>query len=285
MAKLGWIGLGRIGLPMASRLLSAGHEILVYDLDATKIVSMVVNGAVGAACPAEVAAGATTIFTCVIDGKALEDVLFGACGITARASPGTLLIDHTSVHPDECRALAERAQSECGLRMVDAPISGGPARAAEGSLIAWLGGDASDVERTKQLIASYVAKATYMGPSGQGQLSKSCNQFIVASTVALWSQMLRYAAIRGLDPALLIETLEGGAADSPISRVFARPLVDKNVLNGSVRNLTKDLRIIVGDQGGRWPLAEGALDEFETHISPPSKRPLGSAQSGEATAA
>lgn len=274
MTTLGWIGLGRIGLPMASRLLSSGHELLVHDLDPAKVGEMVLKGAAAAVSPNDMAARAATIFTCVIDGRSLEDVLFGPDGLTSAASVDTLLVDHTSIDPDECRALAARARSVCGLRMIDAPISGGPAVAVEGKLVGWLGGDVEDVERVKPLIAHYVAKATHMGAIGQGQLSKSCSQFIVASTIALWSQMLRYAESCGLDPSLLIEALQGGAADSPISRVFGRQIVDGNVPAASIRNQTKDLRIILGCQGegDGWPFAEAALQEFLRHIAPQEDR-------------
>ena len=229
---------------------------------------MVSKGAVAAVSPNGIAARAATIFTCVIDGRSLEDVLFGPDGLTSAASADTLLVDHTSIDPNECRALAARARSVCGLRMIDAPISGGSAAAVEGKLVGWLGGDAEDVERVKPLIAHYIAKATHMGAIGQGQLSKSCNQFIVASTIALWSQMLRYAESCGLDPSLLIEALEGGAADSPISRAFGRQIVDGNVPTASIRNQTKDLRIILDHrgEGGGWPLVEAALQEFLLYI-------------------
>lgn len=269
MAMLGWIGLGRIGLPMATRLLLSGHELLVHDLDAFKVDQMVSKGASAAAFPDEVAVRATTIFTCVVDGSALHEVLFGPRGLVATASADTLLVDHTSIAPEECRALARRARSACGLRMVDAPVSGGPAVAGEGRLIAWLGGEAEDVQRMQPLIASYVATATHMGAIGQGQLSKSCNQFIVASTIALWSQMMRYAESCGLDPSLLIQTLEGGAADSSISRIFAPQIIDGSVPRESIRNQTKDLRIILSHQADGvecWTLAEAALREFD-HIA------------------
>lgn len=280
MATLGWIGLGRIGLPMASRLLSSGHELLVHDLDAVKVRRMVSQGASAAAFPDEVAVRAATIFTCVADGAALDDVLFGPRGLVTTASADTLLVDHTSINPEDCRALARRARSACGLRMVDAPVSGGPAVAAEGKLIAWLGGDAEDIQRMKPLIESYVTTANQMGGIGQGQLSKSCNQFIVASTIALWSQMLRYAESCGLDPSMLIKTFEGGAADSSISRIFAPQLIDRNVAQESIRNQTKDLKIILNHQrdgGERWTLAEAALREFDLHIAKQADRLVSSA--------
>lgn len=269
MARLGWIGLGRIGLPMASRLLSGGHELRVYDLEPAKVREMVSRGAEAAASPSEMGVWAETVFTCVVDGRAVEDVLFGSQGLTTTATAETLVVDHTSIDPLDCRALAARAQAECGLRVVDAPVSGGPTAAGDGKLIAWLGGDAEDVNRVRPLIACYVTKATHMGAIGHGQVGKSCNQFIVASTVALWSQMLRYAESRGVNPSTLIQTLEGGAAESPISRVFARQIVDDTIPPESIRNMTKDMRIILhlrGETGQSWPLAETALAEFETYL-------------------
>jgi 3-hydroxyisobutyrate dehydrogenase len=253
---------------MASRLLASGHDLLVHDLDPAKTAEMVSQGA-AAASPRDMAAHAATIFTCVFDGHSLEQLLFGPGGLTSAASAETLLVDHTSTDPDECRTLADRARSVCGLRMVDAPISGGPAAAVEGKLVAWLGGDAEDVERITPLIANYAMKAIHVGTIGQGQLSKSCNQFIVASTIALWSQMLRYAESCGLDPSRLIGALEGGAADSAIGRLFSRQIVEGKVPHASIRNQMKDLRIILGHEGGAdgWPLAQAALQEFELHIA------------------
>ncbi len=270
MAQLGWVGPGRIGLPMAARLVAAGHDVTVWDSVPERIETARKIGATAATRLADVGAAASVIFLCLSDGAAVEDVVFGPQGLATVAKAGSVIVDHTTIHPDHCRKLAEKALGIYNLGWVDAPISGGPPAASAGKLVTWLGGRADDVKMIQSFISSYCAKINYMGPSGCGLLVKACNQMVVCSTVAAWSEMLRFAARVGLNPRELLHALEGGAADTPVRKGFASQLVDGSFPRISLANMTKDLSIIgqlAHERNLPVPIAKAALLEFEKFIS------------------
>jgi len=269
MAKLGWIGLGRIGTPMALRLLAAGHDLTAFDIAPESLSPVVAKGARAARSPADASDGAEAVLLCVSDTAAVERAVFGPDGAATRARPGALLIDHSTTHPVQTREMARRAR-DLGLCWIDAPISGGPPAAATGTLTAWLGGDAAEAARARTLVECYGRKISYMGPSGSGQVAKSCNQAIVANTIAVWAEMLRYAVRNGLDPLELIDTLEGSSADSNIRRTFAPDMTKGEFPPLSTRNMTKDLGIIADlaqASGTPMPISTLSLEAFRTGIA------------------
>jgi 3-hydroxyisobutyrate dehydrogenase-like beta-hydroxyacid dehydrogenase len=271
MARIAWIGLGRIGLPMARRLASVGHEMVVWDLSPDAMGEAATFGALQAQSAMQAVEQVEAIFLCVPDAGAVETLLFEAQGVAAFTPREAIIIDHTSMSPDAAARLAIKAREEFGLRWVDAPISGGPAAAAEGGLVAWLGGEPADVEAAGKLIGSYVARCVHMGAVGAGQTAKSCNQLIVTSTIACWSQMLRYARALGLEPEVLIASMEGGAADSPVARFFARDLAAGNFPQRSLFNFTKDLSVVARQAkalGLELTMVAAALEEFDDVIGP-----------------
>jgi 3-hydroxyisobutyrate dehydrogenase-like beta-hydroxyacid dehydrogenase len=259
--------MGRIGAPMALRLVSAGHQLTVWDIDPEKLAPAVQRGAKAASCGVDTAVGTEAVFLCVSDTGAVEQAVFGPDGVAAKTG---LVIDHSTIHPERCHAMAERLRADHGAGWVDAPISGGPGAADAGILTAWLGGEKADAERARQWIECYARKISYMGPSGQGQVAKSCNQTIVASTVALWAEMLAYAIDCGLDPLELVDTLEGSAADSGTRRAFATGLAEGKFPELSSRNMTKDLQIVADlarSHGAEMPIASLALSRFKEGIT------------------
>lgn len=166
--------------------------------------------------------------------------------------------------------MAERLRSEHGTGWVDAPISGGPGAASNGILTVWLGGEKADTERARPWIECYGRKISYMGPSGGGQIAKSCNQAIVASTVAIWAETLTYAVECGLDPRELVDTLEGSGADSGTRRTFAAGLAEGRFPDLSSRNMIKDLTIVADlaqATGAQMPIARLALTRFQAGIT------------------
>lgn len=265
--RLGWIGLGRIGALMAGRLIEREYSLSVFDIsgDAVRVVTEL------GANPAESAAdlgGVNICFLCLPGADAIEDAVFGPSGFATAHSDNAIVVDHSTIDPDACRQFAERA-AQTGIRWIDMPVSGGIEGAQMGKLIAWAGGIEADIDRVAPIVASYVAHLARMGQVGQGQLAKSCNQMIVGTTIAIWSEMLRYAAAQGLDKAKLIETLENGAAESPISRRFAGPLLRNEMPEKSIRNMIKDLKVALNQSAslGLSPkLTRAALEEFESHI-------------------
>jgi 3-hydroxyisobutyrate dehydrogenase len=245
MATLGWIGLGEIGTPMALRLLGAGHRVVVWGRTAARLQSALERGATAAGSPAELAAQCEAVLLCVTDGDAVEDVVFGARGVAEGARRGSLIVDHSTIHPETTR-LASRRLRSAGVGWVDAPVSGGAAGAEAGTLSVFLGGDDDDVERAKAWIAAYAGRVTHLGPVGSGQIAKSCNQAVVAASVALWAEVIAYARRCGLDPHLMIDALEGGWADSAIRRVHAHDIADTRFRRTPGMIILKDLDI-VGD--------------------------------------
>ena len=227
---------------MARRLLDANGALAVWNRSPERLRGLLEAGAVAAGSPAQAAADAEAVFLCVTDGDAVERVLFGPDGIADGATRGTTVVDHSTIHPAQARDFAQRL-AQRGIGFVDAPVSGGTGGAAAGTLATFLGGDAADVERVRPLLEAYTAKITHMGPSGSGQLTKSCNQAVVTTTVAIWAEVIAYARANGLDPALVVEAVEGGWADSPIRSTFG-PRLASGALHGSGSLFLKDLGIV-----------------------------------------
>jgi 3-hydroxyisobutyrate dehydrogenase len=266
---LAWIGLGRIGAPMAERLVAAGYRLSVFDVVPQAMDPLVAIGARAAASPGDAAAGAQAVCFCVSDGEAVESAAYGADGVAAQASKGALLIDHSTTHPELTRAMSRRAE-ELGFCWVDAPVSGGTAAAKNGTLAAWLGGRREHAESAQKFIATYAGRINYMGPSGSGQTAKSCNQVIVANTIAIWAEMLAYAVSNGLDPEALIDTLDGSGADSGVRRTFAKGIANGIFPELSTRNMIKDLGIITdlaNQSNVPMPISSIALGHFKRGIT------------------
>jgi 3-hydroxyisobutyrate dehydrogenase-like beta-hydroxyacid dehydrogenase len=245
MATLGWIGLGEIGLPMAVKLMVAGHRVIVWGRRPDAVRDAVAAGAVSAASPAELAAQCEAVFLCVTDGDAVEEVVFGERGVASGLRAGSLVIDHSTIHPETTVRCAVRVR-ELSAAWVDAPVSGGAVGAAAGALAIFLGGEEPDVARVRPWIAAYANNVTHMGAAGSGQIAKSCNQALVASTVALWAEVIAYARRCGIDPDLLVDALQGGWADSEIRRVHAHDMVAGRFRRAPGLIILKDLEI-VGD--------------------------------------
>jgi 3-hydroxyisobutyrate dehydrogenase len=261
--------LGRIGLPMASRLVQGDHGLVVWDISPDAVRAAVRLGAEAAVGAADVARRADVCFLCLPGESAIEAVVFGPGGIVEAASHDLIVVDHSTIDPDRCREFAGRAIQRSGIAWVDMPVSGGVDAAAAGNLIAWAGGAVEDVAAVVPIASKYIARISRMGAVGQGQLAKSCNQMIVGATIALWSEMLRYAAEVGLDPAEMVETLEGGAADSPVSRRFAAALAKGEMPEKSIRNMRKDLAVVINQSAGTAfspKMTVAALEEFEKFI-------------------
>jgi 3-hydroxyisobutyrate dehydrogenase-like beta-hydroxyacid dehydrogenase len=245
VATLGWIGLGDIGAPMASRLAAAGHELLVWARNPARCEPLVAAGASVVASPRELGARCEAVFTCVTDGAAVEAVVLGDDGVAAGATRASLIVDHSTIHPDDARRIALRL-AERGIAAVDAPVSGGHGGAVAGTLACFLGGDAAAAERARTFATAYAQNITYFGPAGCGQIAKSCNQAVVISTIALWAEMLAYARRNGLDATLLVDALAGGWADSAIRSAHGPALATGEYTPLAGNLLLKDLEI-VGD--------------------------------------
>jgi 3-hydroxyisobutyrate dehydrogenase len=212
--RLGYLGLGMMGFPMARRLLNAGHDVTVWNRSSGKAAALVEAGAKAASHPRDVAATASIIFMCLTDAAAVEAVLFGANGVATVSGQGKLVVDFSSIHPEAARAIAARLKAANGIGWIDAPVSGGTMGAEEGTLAVMAGGDATDIERVRPYVLTMARRLTHMGPTGAGQTTKLCNQVIVGCAMAVLAEATRLAVNAGIDAKRLPEALAGGFADS-----------------------------------------------------------------------
>jgi 3-hydroxyisobutyrate dehydrogenase len=241
--KLGYLGLGMMGFPMARRLLEAGHEVAVWNRSAGKAATLVEAGAKPAAGPREVATTASIIFMCVTDAAAVEEVVFGPGGLAAAAGADKLVVDFSSIHPDAARDMATRLKATNGMGWIDAPVSGGAKGAEEGTLAVMAGGEASDIERVRPYVLAMARRLTHMGPTGAGQTAKLCNQVIVGCAMAVLAEATRLAINAGIDAGRLPEALAGGFADSIPLQLFVPRMVQgiHSPPLGHIATMLKDL--------------------------------------------
>ena len=265
--KLGYLGLGLMGLPMSLRLLKAGHDVSVWNRSASKAAPLVQAGARPAANPREVANAASIIFMCVTDAHAVEDVVFGHEGLAAAPGEGKLVVDFSSIHPDAARDVAARLKAANGMGWIDAPVSGGTKGAAEGTLAVMAGGDAADIERVRPYVLAMARRLTHMGPTGAGQTTKLCNQVIVGCAMAVLAEATRLATNAGIDAGRLPEALAGGFADSIPLQLFVPRMVQgiHSPPLGHIATMLKDLDTVVEvarDTSSPVPMASLAAQLF-----------------------
>lgn len=239
---VGYLGVGLMGRPMTERLLAAGCTVHVWNRTAAKLAPLVERGAIACASPAEVVARADIVLMCLMDSASVEQVVFGAQGVAATPARGKLLVDHASIRPDATRAFAARLAAANGMRWIDAPVSGGVAGAAAGTLAIMCGGATADIERARPVLARYAGNITRMGEVGAGQVAKLCNQIIVGSTIATIAEAVRLAQAGGVDAALLPQALAGGWADSkPLAVFVPRMVTPPETPIGAASTMLKDL--------------------------------------------
>jgi 3-hydroxyisobutyrate dehydrogenase len=245
--KLGYVGLGMMGFPMARRLVKAGHDVTVWNRSPGKSVALIEAGAKPAAHPSDVADTASVVFMCLTDADAVEQVVFGPDGIATASGSGKVVVDFSSIHPDAARAIAARLQMMSGMGWVDAPVSGGTMGAEEGTLAVMAGGDASDVERVRPYVLAIARRLTHMGPSGAGQTAKLCNQVIVGCAMAVLAEATRLAVNAGIDANRLPEALAGGFADSIPLQLFVPRMVQgiHSPPLGHIATMLKDLDTVI----------------------------------------
>ncbi len=265
--KLGYLGLGLMGLPMSLRLLKAGHDVSVWNRSASKAAPLVQAGARPAANPREVANAASIIFMCVTDAHAVEDVVFGHEGLAAAPGEGKLVVDFSSIHPDAARDVAARLKAANGMGWIDAPVSGGTKGAEEGTLAVMAGGDAADIERVRPYVLAMARRLTHMGPTGAGQTTKLCNQVIVGCAMAVLAEATRLATNAGIDAGRLPEALAGGFADSIPLQLFVPRMVQgiHSPPLGHIATMLKDLDTVVEvarDTSSPVPMASLAAQLF-----------------------
>lgn len=272
MPSLGFAGIGLMGLPMCRRLLAAGYPLRVWNRSADKCLPLLQEGAERVEIPAELCADAEVVMLCLADTAAVREVVFGAGGLVESARPGQLLVDFSSLEPAATREMAEELLQRTGMHWLDAPVSGGTAGAEAGSLAIMAGGRADDVQRVRPILAHLGQRLTHMGEVGAGQVSKVCNQMLVACNALVIAEVVALAERSGVDASLLASALAGGFADSKPLQILAPQMAASQFepVRWHVRTLLKDLDTAVKlarEQGSATPMSGLAAQLMRLHGS------------------
>ncbi|MDQ3841308.1 MAG: 2-hydroxy-3-oxopropionate reductase [Actinomycetota bacterium] len=216
--KVGFVGLGIMGRPMARNLLAAGYELVVHNRSRGKAEGLAEEGASVADNPKEVAESCETVITMLSDSPQVEEVLAGENGVFEGVREGALLADMSTISPVVAKELAAEAR-ERGASMLDAPVSGGEPGAEAGTLSIMVGGSVEDFDRAQPLFEVMGTTVVHVGDSGTGQVVKACNQIVVALTIEAVSEALVLGSKAGVDPAKVVEVLSGGMAGNKVMEV------------------------------------------------------------------
>jgi 3-hydroxyisobutyrate dehydrogenase len=241
--RIGVVGLGIMGLPMARNLLKAGFPVAVTNRTLSRADPLKAEGATVCATPKEVAARSDIVITMVTTSPDVESVTFGEGGIAEGAHDGLLVIDMSTISPDVSRSIAERA-AERGFKVLDAPVSGGQIGAVEARLSIMIGGEDADVARATPVFQALGKTIVHMGPHGAGQATKLANQIAVVLNNLGVSEALVFAAAQGLDLAKAREVIAGGAGGSWAMANYAPKILAGDFAPGFMVDLQqKDLRL------------------------------------------
>ena len=240
--KIGFIGLGIMGKPMSKNLIKAGYDLLVYDINEAAMAEVEAAGATKARNAAEAAEQCSIVITMLPNSPQVKEVLLGEEGVIANGRKGALIIDMSSIAPQasqQCEAAARAA----GLRMLDAPVSGGEPKAIEGTLSIMCGGEQAHFDEAYPVLMKMGASAVHCGPIGSGNITKLCNQIIVGVNIAAMSEALTLAAKAGVDPEVVFKAIRGGLAGSAVLEAKAPMVLKRNFQPGFKIDLhIKDLK-------------------------------------------
>jgi 2-hydroxy-3-oxopropionate reductase len=224
--KVGFVGLGIMGKPMARNLIQAGYELVVHNRTTEKAEKLASEGgATAAGSPREVAEESGIVVTMLPGPPEVEEVVAGEEGLLKGAKEGSLIVDMSTSSPVLARNLARAAQAK-GVGMLDAPVSGGDVGAEEGTLSIMVGGTEEDLERATPLFGVLGETVVHVGESGAGQTVKACNQVVVALTMQAVSEALVLGSKAGLEPVKLIEVLSCGSASNKVMEVKAEKFLE-----------------------------------------------------------
>jgi 2-hydroxy-3-oxopropionate reductase len=241
--KIGFIGLGIMGKPMAKNLLKAGHELVVFDINKENVAQASAAGALAASSAAEAASRAPLLITMLPNSPHVKTVVLGEKGILEGAKPGTILVDMSSIAPLASQEV-EKACAAKEVRMIDAPVSGGEPKAIDGTLAIMVGGDKAVFEEVKPVLLQMGSTAVYCGAIGAGNTTKLANQIVVGLNIAAVAEALTLVKKAGVDPQLVFEAIKGGLAGSTVLNAKAPMMIDSNFKPGFKIDLhIKDLAI------------------------------------------
>ena len=243
--RIGFVGLGIMGKPMARNLLKAGYALTVYSRRRETIEALIAEGAQGAYSPREVGERSTVVITMVTDTPDVQQVVLGSDGILSSLPSGETIIDMSTISPTATREIAVATQTK-GIHFLDAPVSGGEGGAIAGTLSIMVGGEASVFNTCLPILQAMGKNIIHVGPSGSGQLVKLCNQIAVAVTNLAMSEALIFAAKAGVNLELMHQAISGGAAGSWQLSNLAPRVFQRDFAPGFMVKLQqKDLRLVL----------------------------------------
>ena len=213
--KVGFIGLGIMGRPMAKNLVKAGHELVVFDFNKEAVADLVSCGATAAESGKEVASQVEVVITMVPNSPHVRSAVLGKDGVAEGAKPGLVLIDISSIDPTESKAIGAEA-AKYGIEMLDCPVSGGEPKAIDGTLSVMCGGKKELFDKYYDMLMVMAGSVVYVGEIGSGNVAKLANQIIVAVNIAAVSEALTFAQKAGADPELVYQAIRGGLAGSTV---------------------------------------------------------------------
>jgi 3-hydroxyisobutyrate dehydrogenase-like beta-hydroxyacid dehydrogenase len=243
--RIGYVGVGLMGLPMVKRLASLGYPVMAYDIVPGKNAAAVAAGAAAAASPADAAKDADLVLLNLPTTDAVEQAVFGEGGVASAVRALQLVIDFSTIKVDKCKAFAQKLRAATGCGWIDAPVSGGPPASGAGTLTIMAGGEPADIARARPLFTDISGRFTHMGPSGAGMAAKMLNQLIVGCGHAVMAEAVVLAEAAGIDAARLPECLAGGHADgSLLQNLYPRMQRRDFAPLGYARQVLKDLEMV-----------------------------------------
>lgn len=283
--KITFVGLGKMGRPMAMRLIASGFDVTCFDSVPSLREPLVKAGAIDADTLSEAVQGADAVITMLPDGNIVRDVMMGQQGAASVMHKGSLLIDMSSSAPIGTRMLGQELQ-ELGIAMIDAPVSGGMAKAIDGSLAIMVGGEPAQAERTRPVLEAMGSKVFHVGRLGSGHAVKALNNFVSAAGLAAACEAVLIAEAFGIDPDTLIDVLNASTGRNNSTQVkmkphvlsgnfasgFALALMSKDI--GTAADLAKELEVsnpslsslpVLKGQAAIWAQALGELGDQADH--------------------
>lgn len=280
--SVGFIGLGVMGKAMARNLLAAKFPLTVHNRSRGKVEELMAEGAADGSSPAGVARAAKVVFLCLPDTPDVERILFGEDGVIESAAEGSVVIDCSTISATATQEFAARL-AERGIAMIDSPVSGGPKGAQDGTLSCMLGGDSEVIARVMPMLEAIGGKFVHVGPSGAGQLAKSCNQLVIATTLMGVSEAVALCLRMGIDPDAMRDALLGGSANSFVLQNHAKRLIDRKLEPGFRAELMlKDMKLALdtGRDAGAFVPATALATQMLTALCQTGRSGLDSAALG-----
>ncbi len=267
--RVGFVGLGIMGRPMALNLLKGGHEVTVWARRPESMAPLLEAGAQGAANPAAVAAQVDVAFSMVADAPDVREVMLGAQGVVQGAHPGLIAVDMSTIPPAAARSIATDL-SDQKITFLDAPVSGGEVGAIAGTLSIMVGGDRAAFDKVQPLLACMGKNVVYIGAPGAGQVAKAANQILTGVGVLAVAEAMAFAKKNGADPAKVREALLGGFAGSKILENHGQRMLDRNFKPGFKSWMhEKDMNIVMQtahDLGLYLPASAATAQMFKAMV-------------------